>query len=88
VQEQIAWNFEKEVPKKENPRDQSKLLAADRQFLVHRQRRKSDVDPIEKGNDVEQKDEGNNPPPQFLNRSGFTGLYSGVSFVGQVHLSI
>src|SRR5580704_14356655 len=51
VQQQIAGNFEEEVAEKENPEDQSVLLAGNGQFLIHRQRGKPDVHAIEKGND-------------------------------------
>ena len=54
-----------------NPEDQSVLLAGDRQFFVHRQPRKPNVDAIKKGNDEKQKDKGKNPYPHFLNRLRF-----------------
>ena len=88
MQQQIAGNFKQEVPKKENPRDQPKLLAANRQLFVHRQRRKSDVDPVEKGNDVKEKYEGNNSHPQLLNRSRFSGHSGSNCFVRHDHLNV
>jgi hypothetical protein len=66
VQQQIAGDFKEEVAEKENPEDQSVLLAGDRQLPIHRERRKPDVDAIEKGNDKKQEDK--NPYPYFLNR--------------------
>jgi len=53
-----CWEFKEEVAEKENSEDQSVLLAADRQFSVHRQRRKPNVDAIEKGNDEKQETKG------------------------------
>jgi len=50
VQQQIARDFKEKIAEKENPEDQSELLAGDRQLPVHRQRREPNVDAIEKGN--------------------------------------
>jgi hypothetical protein len=76
VQQQIAGDFKDEVAEKENPKDQSVLLAGDGQLFVHRQRRKPNVEAIEKGNDEKQEDKGKNPDPQFSNRSRFDGTPS------------
>jgi hypothetical protein len=73
VQQQVAGNFEEEISEKENPEDQSVLLAGDGQFPIHRQRGKPNVDAIEKGNDEKQEDKGKNPHPQFANGSGVDG---------------
>src|SRR6266700_4018354 len=69
VQEQVAGNFKKEIAQKEDPGDQTELLAGNRQLLVHRQRRKPNVDPVEKADDVQQEKKGQYPlelPPRSL----------------------
>ena len=63
VQQQIAGDFENEVAEIEDPKDQSKLLASDRQFFIHRQRCKANVVAINKRNNEEQEDNGQNPKP-------------------------
>ena len=55
VQQQVARNSKEQVAEKEDPGEQTELLAGDRQFLVHRQRRKTNVNPVEKANDVQQE---------------------------------
>ena len=47
MQEQIAGDFKDEVAEKENPEDQSELLAGDGQLSVHGQRRKPNIVAIE-----------------------------------------
>jgi len=88
VQQQIARDFEEEVAEKENPKEQSVLLAGDGQLFVHRQRRKPNVVAIEKGNDKKQEDKGKNPDPQFLNRSGFHGNRFSFYFAPHAQLSV
>ena len=68
MQQKIAGDFKEEVAEEENTEEQSALLAGDGQLSVHRQRRKPNVDTIEKGNNEEEEDKGKNPNPQFLNR--------------------
>src|SRR6266480_7927037 len=80
MQQQIARNFKEEVAEKENPGEQTELLASDRQLLVHRQRRKRNVDSVEKADDVQQEKKGENPGPHFPNRSSLDGLRTGVYF--------
>jgi hypothetical protein len=43
VQQQVARDLKNEIAEKEYSRDESKLLACDRQFFVHGQCRKSDI---------------------------------------------
>jgi hypothetical protein len=57
----LAGNFKQEITDKENPKDQSELLASDGQLFVHRQRGKPNVDAVEEGNDVKKKNERNDP---------------------------
>jgi hypothetical protein len=73
VQQQIAGDFEEEVAEKENPKEQSVLLAGDGQLSVHRQRRKPNVDPVKKTNDEKNEDIGENPNPHFLDCSRLDG---------------
>src|SRR6266568_6211345 len=93
VQQQIAGNFKEEIAKKENPYQQSELLARDGQFLVHRQRRKTNIDPVEKGNDVEKEEKGKKSDLQFPNRALFDGVptagYHGASgFAAGGHIEL
>src|SRR6266478_1419054 len=78
----------RKYPKKKIPATNPKLLAADRQFLVHRQRRKPDVDTIKKGDDVQNEHKWNNPHSQFVNCLSFEGRNSSGCFVGHDHLSM
>ena|SRR6266850_5476987 len=68
-------------------KDQSELLAGDSQLSVHRQRRKPNVDSVEKGNDEKQEDKRKNPDPHFLNGSGRDGHRTVVCLDIQDHLS-
>jgi hypothetical protein len=88
VQQQIAGDFKDRVAKKENPKDQSELLACDSQLSVHRQRRKPNVDSVEKGNDEKQEDKRKNPDPYFPNGSGRDGHRTVVCLDIQDHLSV
>ena len=81
VQQQVTRNSKEQVAEKEDPSEQTELLARDRQLLVHRQRRKPNVDPVEKADDVQQENKGENPDPHFPNRSGLDGLRTGIYFV-------
>jgi len=63
----LAGNFKEEITDKENPKDQSELLASDGQLFVHRQRGKPNVDAVEEGNDVKKKNERNDPNLHFPN---------------------
>jgi hypothetical protein len=49
----LAGNFKEEITDKENPKDQSELLASDGQLFVHRQRGKPSVDAVQEGNKEE-----------------------------------
>src|SRR3984893_16784556 len=73
VQQQIAGDLEEEITDEENTRKKSELLAGDTQLFVHRQSGKPNVDPVNISNDVEKKDKGKNPGPDFLNRPGLDG---------------
>src|SRR6266481_2274576 len=88
VQQQVARNSKEEVAEKENPGEQTELLAGDRLFLVHRQRRKPNVDPVEKADDVHQEKKGENPDSYFLNRSSLNGLRAGVYFAAHHQPSV
>jgi len=88
VQQQVAGNLKEEVPKKEYPGHQPKLLGRNGQLLVHRQRRKPDVDPVQKRNNVKKKNEGDNPHPHSMNNIGFVGHDRRICFVRQDYLSV
>jgi hypothetical protein len=73
VQQQIAGDFKDGVAEKENPEEQTVLLAGDGQLFVHRQGCKPDVDPVKKANDEKNEDIGENPNPHFLDSSRLDG---------------
>src|SRR5215469_5646819 len=81
VQQQIARGLKNEVADKENPVQQSELLARDVQLLVHCQRCKPNVIPIENGDNKEQQHKRQNPEPQLLNgpRLNRGGCYVGAA---------
>ena len=87
MQQQIAGNFKDGAAEKENPKEQSVLLAGDGQLFVHRQRRKASVDPVEKANDEKKEDKGENPNPHFLDCPRLDGHPSGVYSVAHDDLS-
>ena len=80
MQQHVARNSKEQVAEKEDPGEQTELLARDRQLLVHRQRRKPNVDAVEKADDVHQEKKGDNPDPYFPNRSSLNGFRTGVYF--------
>src|SRR6266446_5259136 len=88
VQQQVARNSKEQVAEKEDPGEQTELLARDRQFLVHRQRRKPNVDPVEKADDVQQENKGDNPDPYFPNRSGLDEARSDWLSAGHANLVV
>src|SRR5713101_10184520 len=88
VEQQVARNSKEQVAEKEDPSEQTELLAGDRQLLVHRQRRKPNVDPVEKADDVHQENKRENPHPHFPNRSGLNGFGTGVYFVAHDQSSV
>jgi hypothetical protein len=73
VQQQIAGNFKDGVAEKENPEEQTVLLAGDGQLFVHRQGREPDVDPVKKANYEKKEDKGKNLNPHFLDCSRLDG---------------
>src|SRR5207247_10269403 len=80
VQKQVAGNFKKEIAQKEDTGDQTELLAGDSQLLVHRQRRKPNVDPVEKADDVQKEKKWENQDTQYTNCSDLIGVRMGVNF--------
>ena len=63
------------------PAEKSELSTRDAQGHIHRQRRKPNIDPIEKGDNVKKKNKRKNSDSHFLDRSGFDGRRTGVYFV-------
>ena len=57
MQQKVAWYLEKKIAPKEYARQQPELLARDSQLFVHGQRRKANVDPVNKVNDEQNEDE-------------------------------
>src|SRR2546430_4165263 len=88
VQQQIAGDFKKEVAKKENPENESELLAADGQLFVHWERRKPNVGAINEGNDKKHKNKWENPGAYFLDSSGADGHRVSSCFNGHNHLAV
>jgi hypothetical protein len=86
VQHEIAGNFKEEITDKENPKDQSELLASDGQLFVHRQRGKPNVDAVEEGNDVKKKNERNDPNLHFPNGFRFYRDRGGCEAASQARL--
>jgi hypothetical protein len=63
VKQEIAGDLKQEITEKEDPNEQSKLLARNRQILIHCQCREADVDAVKISDDVEKKEERNDPDP-------------------------
>ena len=61
MQQKIAWNFECRITKKENAGDKSKLMTRDSQLCVHGQSGKTNINPVEKGDDVKEKEKRHQP---------------------------
>src|SRR5215813_6828270 len=76
VHQQVAGYFKNEVAKEEDSRDQSKLLAADSQFLVHGQSGESNIDSVNERDHEENEHERDNPRPQPANCCGFDCAWS------------
>src|SRR5256714_14173489 len=68
MQQQVTRDFEAGIPEEEDTGDKPKLLARDRQLLIHRKSGKPDVDPIEKGDDVKEKEERQKSKSHFADR--------------------
>ena len=69
-------------------RQQTELVAGDRQLLFHRQRCKPNIDAVEKADDLHQEKKGENPDPHFPNRSSLNGLRTGVYFAAHHQPSV
>src|SRR6266568_1412750 len=65
IHQKIAWDLKDEITEKENSCDQPKLLAGDREFLVHGESCESYVDSVQESNHVEHKDKWNYSPPDL-----------------------
>src|SRR5262249_43031239 len=61
VKNQVTRYFKGKISDEENSRDDSILLAADSKVMVHRQLRKTDVEPIDHRDDVKQEQKRNQP---------------------------
>jgi hypothetical protein len=83
VKNQIAWHFKKEIPDEEDSRRDCVLLAGEAQVLVHRQRRKPNVDAVDHGHHVKREDKRNQPDLQFSNCSGLDEFRGSACIVSQ-----
>jgi hypothetical protein len=79
VKQEIAGHFKDEITPKEDSSEQSELGAGDTQRGIHCQRRKTDIDPVDVGDNIQKHQQGDYPPPQFSDGSYFdiTGCDSG-----------
>src|SRR5437899_2132929 len=64
LQRQIARDLKKEVPRKKHSCAKPIDGVGERQLLPHLQRRKPDINPVQIGNDVEQKQKRHEPPSE------------------------
>ena len=71
VKDEIARDLKQEVAPEENSGGESELLARDRQFAIHSQRRKPQVDSVNESNDIERKEERQQSDPEFPDRCRF-----------------
>ena len=71
VKDEVAGDLKQEVAPKENSSRESKLLACDGQFAIHRQSRKAQVDSVDESHDVERKQERQKPESDFTGGGGF-----------------
>ena len=80
VKQEIAGHFKDEIAPKEDSSEQSELGAGDTQCGIHCQRRKTDIDPVDVGDNIQKHEQGNDPPPEFTDGSCFdiTGCDSGL----------
>src|SRR5208337_208325 len=65
VKEHVAGHSKQEIAEKENAGKQTKLLGADAQLLVHGQGREADIHAVQKRDDIQQKNEGENARLDF-----------------------
>src|SRR5574337_460593 len=74
VEHHVARHFEEEVADEEDARGEAEGFAAERQVRIHLQRRIADVGAIQVGDDVEQEDEGHDPPGDLADDGLFAGF--------------
>lgn len=84
MEQKIAWHLEQEVAKKEDTGDEPELLAGDDKFAIHGQCRKSDVDAVEEGNDVENEEKRQQPDPELSNGRCLDAVGNNACVVGQL----
>ena len=71
MQQQIARDLEKTVPKEEDSGRESELLAGHGQLLVHGQRGEPDVDAVHERDDIKKEQERKESELQFSDRPAF-----------------
>src|SRR5574337_1320146 len=82
VEHHVARHFEEEVADEEDARGEAEGFAGKRQVRIHLQGRVADVGAIQVGDDVEQEDEGHDPPGDLAD----DGLLAG--FVEELHVCL
>src|SRR5262249_40119081 len=68
VQYEIAGDLEQKVTNEKDSSCKAELLAGDGQLAIHRQGRKSYVDPVEESDGIEHEEERQQPDPEFPDR--------------------
>jgi len=71
MHQKIAGYLKNEIAPKKCSRQQSELLAGDRQVLVHGQSREANIDAVEEGNHHENEDEWDDPSLKLAERTRF-----------------
>ena len=81
VKDEVAGDLEQKVTPEKDSGCESELLAGDGQFVIHRQRRKSDVDAVEESNDIEHEEKCQEPDSEFPDRCCLDGIRNGTRSV-------
>jgi len=74
LQREVARHFEEEIAEKENPGAEPVGLGVDADRLVHLQRSKSDVDPVDVANDIGGEQKRHQAPPDAAHGDGLDRL--------------
>lgn len=71
VQQQVAGNFEQKVANEKDSGEQAELLGADAEVTVHGECGEADVDAVQEGDDIQNKDEGKDAKLNLTDGGGF-----------------
>src|SRR5215813_10736754 len=77
VQDDGGGDFEQEVAEEEDARAKAEHLRCQANFLIHGQGGEANIDAIEKGNEVQEHEERNEPPSYLSNRALFEKIEGG-----------